>query len=287
MPSPAAAPAVGANGTGTAVANGETAQLIATAPINAHGGTGGDAFLDAMARYHPKTLAAKLRGFLDSPIWSAIIVLGTVWALYSSDFTFLVLPKSSDTPIAIVSIFVTVIFSAEIVLNFVSKRDYGREEGCNRLNLFFWLDLFGTASLIPEILIMLGSDIGAPKAAAIARAGRAARIGARMTRIVRFVRDRHLVCGSKEGKKFCRFERLDELSATQAASKAMLEQLGGEQDQQYETEGAKISEIISKRVIMLVLFIIIVTPPLTYFVPPGQVPSTIHLAPAPICRQTF
>eukprot|EP01052_Picozoa_sp_SAG31_P038915 SAG31_NODE_5295_length_2627_cov_2.101266_1_plen_171_part_00 len=101
---------------------------------------------------------SKLRAALDSSVWSALVVAGTIWALYSSDFTFLVLPKSADATVAVISIFITTMFGLEIILNFVAKRDYGKEAGFDKLNLFFWLDIFGTASLIPEILVSFAGD---------------------------------------------------------------------------------------------------------------------------------
>jgi hypothetical protein len=139
-------------------------------------------------------------------------MVSTIWALYCTDFTFLVLDDSADVPMAVVSMVVTAVFTMEIILNFVSHRDYGGEEGFSKFNLFFWLDIFGTASLLPEISVLLGSDFGAPKAAAVARAGRAARIGARMSRVVRFVRSKHLVCSPKArggGCCCCHFESFD------------------------------------------------------------------------------
>ena len=126
--------------------------------------------------------------FLDSKLWTGIIIFCTVWALYSSDFTFLFLGSGADVVVAVISILVTIIFVAEMSLNFALKRDYGAYEGLQRFNMYFWVDLVGTASLIPEIMIMLGSDLGSPKVAAVARAGRAARIGARFARVVRFIR---------------------------------------------------------------------------------------------------
>ena len=201
-----------------------------------------------------------LRDFLDSTPWTVLVIFSTIWALYSSDFTFLALSRSADAPVAIVSIFVTVLFSMEIILNFVARRDYGGEDGCiNKLNLYFWLDLVGTVSLLPEIFLMLGSDFGAPKAAAIARAGRAARIGARMSRIVRFVRDRHLVwgCGDESSACCCRIERFDKEEKREAE---MMQKLTGtatspadEDLEERPSQGQQISETISKRVIVLVL----------------------------------
>ena len=44
----------------------------------------------------------------------------------------------------------------------------------------------------------------------------------------------------------------------------------GEDEDEDQSVGRTISEVISKRVIILVLFIIVFTPPLTYFEPAGQ-----------------
>jgi hypothetical protein len=142
--------------------------------------------LASAARTAPPSLAVAagppcpaIQRLLDTTAWTFVIVFCTLWALYSTDLTVLWLDKDSDVSVAIVSICVTAIFAAEITLNFALKRDYGAEPGWAKLNMFFWVDLFGTASLIPEIMMLLGSDLGSPKAAAIARAGRAARIGER------------------------------------------------------------------------------------------------------------
>eukprot|EP01050_Picozoa_sp_SAG11_P021004 SAG11_NODE_3654_length_2307_cov_4.945199_2_plen_265_part_00 len=185
---------------------------------------------------------AGVRNFMNSAGWDGIIAVATIWSLFSGDVTFAFLNKSADPVVATISIVFCVIFTIEIILNFWCHRDYGALQGFGRLTVFFWVDLVGTASLVPEILDLFGAHLGSPKAAALARAGRAARIGARLTRLVRFCRDKRL-----RDAAIGRQALIDADGIIRASPTALM------------------SDQISKRVVILVLGIIICVPPLTYF----------------------
>ena len=189
---------------------------------------------------------AGIHKLLDSTVWDGVMITSTLWALFIGDLTHLLLPKAADIPVATVSTVTFLLFSLEIVLNFYSKHDYGAEKtlGAKLWNLFFLVDLAGTLSLVPEILLLFGVDMESLHAMTLARAGRAARVGARVSKLMRIVSAR-----------------------TEANA-----------DQNMSTKvGQKVSDQISKRVVALVLAIIIAIPSLTYYEAPMQTALGLEL----------
>ena len=110
----------------------------------------------------------------------------TIFALFGDDFRLAVTPKSADTGFSAAMITCLVLFSIEIILNFIIRPAY-------RFSFFFYLDILSTASLIFDVSWVWNSIQSAGgssfvQSAQIARASRASRAGTRAARIIRVIR---------------------------------------------------------------------------------------------------
>ena len=161
------------------------------------------------------------------------------------------LPKEFDIAIAVVTLFSFVMFLFEIVMNFVVARDYGGNPGLGKITMFLVIDIAGTLSIIPEFLVLFGVapvDLGA---ASLARAGRAARIGARLGRLVRMF-------------------RFDDGPPEVGPDGKVLET-------QPSAIGSIVADKIAARVVFLVMFLIIAVPFFTYAPEPSHTQLSLNL----------
>ena len=131
----------------------------------------------------------KIKALLDSKVWQGLTMFNTMYALFATDIAMCWLSKTWDYPIAWVTFFVFLYFLFELTGNIVAERDYGALPGYLKYNFFFVLDFVGTVSLIPEFLIVFGvAETGVPDQVILARVARAARIGARLSRVTKLFR---------------------------------------------------------------------------------------------------
>ena len=126
-----------------------------------------------------------LAAFMDGPIFGVFIALLTLWSLLFDDVRLVWMSKDSDFAVGIGMIFVFLVFSAEICINFAIKRDYGANGGWNFLTVFFLVDAIGTLSLLPDILFLMDVISWNASALHVARAGRAARLGGKISLLIR------------------------------------------------------------------------------------------------------
>ena len=160
-------------------------------------------------------------------------------------------PKAFDKSVAVVTLCSFCLFLFELVMNFVVGRDYGGAAGLNKISIFFTIDVLGTLSIIPEFLILFGISQPAVGSAALARAGRAARIGARMGRLVRMF-------------------RLDAEEPEIAPDGTVLET-------QASDIGLIVADKIASRVVLLVMSLIILIPMFTYAPEPSHTQLSLDL----------
>lgn len=197
-----------------------------------------------------------LQNFLDSAGWQIFTALITAWALFATDIALAWLPKSSDYGIAVVTFIAFIGFAFEWISNMVSGRDYGSDLG----NLFWWLDAIGTLSLIPDFLILfMDEELEVNDNVTLARVARAARIGARLSRLTKVFR-------VKDGE---------------SSFSAMLADKGIELEEEEEggndvasQVGAKVADGISKKVVILVITLLVFIPIFTYHEPAGGIRQT-------------
>ena len=122
---------------------------------------------------------------LESPIFQALTFLCTIFALFAFDFNLALGNKRTDTIMDFATLAAFSIFVIEICLSLLCTKGY--------LKFFFWLDFIATISLYFEISFFLesfentGMGMGLNEFA-LARAGRAAKVGARAGRLLRLIR---------------------------------------------------------------------------------------------------
>ena len=155
----------------------------------------------------------------------------TIYALVFDDVRVLSAAKTSDPGLGYFTAFICCIFTFEILANFVAKRDYGAYPDCgDRFTVFFWVDLLGTVSLLPDIVVLIDPNTALTLGALhLARAGRAARLGGRVALLVRALRT----------------------PSTGEVEVSVTSQL--------------VTELMAKRVVVLVLALVIIVPAMTYF----------------------
>ena len=72
------------------------------------------------------------------------MTLLTIYALFGDDIRVMATTKSADTGFDAMTILCLVVFSIEIIMSILCKRDY-------LFSFFFWLDVVSTLSLILDI----------------------------------------------------------------------------------------------------------------------------------------
>jgi class 3 adenylate cyclase len=202
----------------------------------------------------PKTCAG-LQNFLDATPWQIFTALITAWALFATDIALAFMSKSADYGIAVVTFIAFIGFAFEFISNIVSGRDYGSDMG----NLFFWLDAIGTFSLIPDFLILfMDEEMEVNDNVTLARVARAARIGARLSRLTKVFR-------VKDGQS--------SFTSMMADNGIDLEEDEGDTEVASQV-GAQVADGISKKVVILVITLLVFIPIFTYHEPAGGIRQT-------------
>ena len=114
----------------------------------------------------------------------------TFFALFQVDICTMYFGKQMDVPLAYITLAVFCVFAVEMSLNFILKIDYGGLPGKEKITFYATLDAIGTLSLIPDFIIIFGVEFGAPANMTLARVARTARIGARLTRLMKLFRSK-------------------------------------------------------------------------------------------------
>ena len=86
----------------------------------------------------------RLERFLDSVLFQTIITTFIMYALFGTDFKFYFFSKSQDFVFDILTFWSLGIFSLEIILSMITKKDY-------LFSFFFWLDVMSTMTLILDL----------------------------------------------------------------------------------------------------------------------------------------
>jgi hypothetical protein len=151
-------------------------------PVNdvtpASPGDGGEGGGDGKAAVHP------VRAFLDSKPYTVWIVLLTGFSILSNDLRILVFTKEDDFAFGVLVLVVVLFWAFEIVANLALGRGYST----TNLTVFFWVDVLGTFTLLPDVINLLGGNSTSGGQLNMARAARAARLGGRLSLMIRAVR---------------------------------------------------------------------------------------------------
>lgn len=203
------------------------------------------------------------RRWAESTIFSALITVLTIYALFGDDIRLLFTSKPSDFIFDVITVACMCIFSLEIIVCCVGKAEY-------LFGFFFWLDIMSTMTLLLDVTTisedLFGDSISslgegtqggggggsAGDSAEAARAARMSRAGTKAGRVVRLIRLMRLLRLFKSFKKETSHyhspgehlgftDEVDEVEKESAVSK-------------------KLSEMTTRRVILLVLSIMLILP---------------------------
>jgi hypothetical protein len=214
----------------------------------------------------------KLRGGHKDPLWKiccrkivenkyfvGFTTILTVYALIGDDIRLLATNKPADNVFNGFTITCLVVFTFEIVLSVFGKSDYF-------LGFFFWLDVISTGTLVLDLTWVAEVAFGEGESVDKLRSGRTARLGAkagRVVRVIRLVRIIKLWKAIQDAKQ----ERRRREEASEAGEdpedwgedddpgKAKMDK-----DVRESRVGKKLSEMTTRRVIILVLTMLLVLP---------------------------
>ena len=241
----------------------------------------------------------KIAALIDGTRITLFMTAVTLWTLFGDDIRLVAFTQEDDRIFVYIVYACFFLFALEMMLACIAKRDYP-------FGFFFWLDTMATMSLlvdIPEFMAATGfpecyndadfftlgdggvgtetidlSGGGAPTSAldggttgAIARAGRAARVGTRLGRILRMVRLLRIFRlykswhgvnnpsggGGEESKAAIRTKKTDTLLDDVAAEVDDDEILRKTEETRV---GARLSDLTTRRVIVGVLALLFMLP---------------------------
>ena len=138
-----------------------------------------------------RSIKAKMTAILESHSFQIIMMLATIYALFASDLSLVVGNADTDKTVDAVSFVVLLMFFGEMCSSAICIPKY--------MHFYFWLDLAATISLFLEIDFLLqwvsggggqdgNYDDGGTDQLSLAKASRAAKIGARAARLSRLLR---------------------------------------------------------------------------------------------------
>ena len=196
-------------------------------------------------------MRAKAFNLLESMPIQITSLLMTLFALFMFDINAALLPPSADFTIQFVMTIAFVFFVSELIVTAISsKRFYA--------DLFFWLDVIATLSIIPDVpwlmdgvMIMLGQEPSDGPGEVVRAGGRVARVGARAARMVRVMRLLRLL----RIFKLLRFLKKGEVAT--ATKTEDLDAQHALKNVVPSTLASDISATISRRVVLILLFVLI------------------------------
>ena len=202
----------------------------------------------AMYRQRIKTELVRL---LESNLFQASMLVATIYALFAADLNQAIGNKDTDGAVDAVTFVVLLLFIMEMLTSIICIRGY--------LHFFFWLDLVATISLAFEIEFLLdlgSSQSSAPDQLSLAKASRAAKVGARAGRLVRLLRLVKLVRIGKALKWTMEYMR--KKKGTQWTSQNFGDKEESTVDAKMSVIGQRMTESITKKVIIAVMLMLIV-----------------------------
>jgi hypothetical protein len=197
----------------------------------------------------------------------------TLYALLAEDVRLLACPQDADEVFWSITVAAMFFFGLELILASFAQKDYF-------LGFYFWLDFVATVSLLTDIgwiynELVGGGDISASNASgasSLARAGRGARVGTRAGRIVRLVRLIRIVklykhastaLDKDKDKESINQEEIEQIRSSSRSSTEVMQE---------SYVGKKLSDLTTRRVIVIVLIMMFSVPVLsldTYITDPN------------------
>ena len=179
---------------------------------------------------------------LNSAAWSVIVMVATVWSLFSTDLRVSCVPMDYDTLFEGFMMACFVFFCMEFLLACIFVPKY-------IFSFWFYLDIFATLTMILDIQMLASSlpdsltgNGSESQSLQSARAGRAARVGARAGRLSRFLRLIRIAKLIKVGAK-----RSNSVTAEREALNEM----------KPTVIGGLFTEITTRKVVLIILAVLI------------------------------
>ncbi|EER12044.1 hypothetical protein Pmar_PMAR019150 [Perkinsus marinus ATCC 50983] len=192
-----------------------------------------------------------------------VTAVTTIYALFGDDIRVSSTSQSADN---IFDIFTTIslfIFTIEITAASIGKKGY-------LWSFFFFLDLLSTASLLLDLTFFAENFFENSGDTGVTRVGRASRAGSRAARVVRMIRLIRLLRivklykvalgRKKEEKKMEILEKNDKKRTSTQSDLSSVEEKGDENFRDESRVGKKLSELTTRKVILLVLAMLFVLP---------------------------
>eukprot|EP00928_Gymnodinium_smaydae_P024544 TRINITY_DN19832_c0_g2_i1.p1 TRINITY_DN19832_c0_g2~~TRINITY_DN19832_c0_g2_i1.p1 ORF type:complete len:973 (+),score=191.47 TRINITY_DN19832_c0_g2_i1:204-3122(+) len=194
------------------------------------------------------------REAVDNKIMVGVTAILTAYALVGDDIRLLGTNKGADVYFDVLTIVSIFVFFVEIVLSCLGKSGYF-------MSFFFCLDFSSTVTLVLDI-----SWVSSEAGSSDVRAARTARIGARagrVVRVIRFVRILRALHKKREASKKVVQKRSDSdedewLEDDEDHNKDKAQEVATQESR----VGKKLSELTTRRVIILVLVMLIIIPTL-------------------------
>jgi len=198
------------------------------------------------------------RAIVENKFFVAFTTVLTIYALVGDDCRILLTNQPADDYFNVLTISCLVIFTFEIVVSCLGKSDYF-------LGFFFCLDVISTLSLLLDLTWISDVAVGDGEDLDTLRSGRTARIGAkagRVVRVIRLVRILKLYKAIHDARREKRIENpeLDDWGEEEDAEAREKSMKLAEQNVRESRVGKKLSEMTTRRVILLVLTMLLVMP---------------------------
>jgi hypothetical protein len=205
----------------------------------------------------------RFRLILEHSYTQTVLSLITVYVLFADDIKMITTTQDADPIFSIICISIMILFFIEFLISSIVVENYF-------LGFYFWLDLVSILSMVLDVhwfyLTLVnaisGGSSNAKSIAAIAKAGRGAKIGSRAVRILRILRIIRLVRITKLYKASEKILEKNLLKDGNDKKKiAMVDEANkGENKIEMPEEskvGRKLSDLTTRRVIILVLSMMI------------------------------
>jgi class 3 adenylate cyclase len=184
-----------------------------------------------------------MKKVLNSTIFQTFAFVATIYGLFASDLSLALGNKDGDFVMDVATLVVFIVFVFELLMSLVCVPTY--------FHFFFWLDLVATISMYFEIgFFSQSSSLGSNLA--LAKAGRAAKAGARAGRLVSILRLIRLV-------KIFKFAKLT-LGRAIMQTEKQVEVNANDTEKDLTSSmsiiGRKMTESITKKVIIVVVLMI-------------------------------
>ncbi len=200
-----------------------------------------DEFIDEEAPISRSEAQINTYNFMQKPAVQVVMIIATFIALCFNDIRHLGLPKAGDTAIDVLLVMTLILFIGELIVCSWCQPKYF-------LGIFFWLDLMAAISICLDVPALNPFQTYEENRLDLARAGRAAKVGAQISRI----------------SKLLRFVRLLRVMRVFKLVKYIWDRIAKKDKENGQegifTLGPQVRERITHRVVCCVLFLVLTIP---------------------------